>query len=121
LVSHRNGNLSADLLILILAIAMGLQAVAGKKINLSSIPTIVFTSTLTNIVISVTDLLARGKFALSSDTKRQMASFCAYFAGAVMAGLLSFFDFSIVIVLPLAAVAICLGIHIREIRIREMV
>jgi uncharacterized membrane protein YoaK (UPF0700 family) len=118
---HRNGNLSADLLILILAIAMGLQAVAGKKINLSSIPTIVFTSTLTNIVISVTDLLARGKFSLSSDTKRQMASFCAYFAGAVMAGLLSFFDFSIVIVLPLAAVAICLGIHIREIRIREMV
>jgi uncharacterized membrane protein YoaK (UPF0700 family) len=121
IISHRNGNLSADLLILILAIAMGLQAVAGKKINLSSIPTIVFTSTLTNIVISVTDLLARGKFSLSSDTKRQMASFCAYFAGAVMAGLLSFFDFSIVIVLPLAAVAICLGIHIREIRIREMV
>ena len=120
-VSHRNGRPSADLLILILAIAMGLQAVAGKKINLSSIPTVVFTSTLTNIVISVTDLLARGKFSLPDDTKRQMGSFCAYFAGAVIAGLLSFFNFSIVIGLPLAAVAISLGIHLRKIRVPEAV
>jgi uncharacterized membrane protein YoaK (UPF0700 family) len=113
-LSHRSGRPSADLLILILAIAMGLQAVAGKTINLSSIPTIVFTSTLTNIVISVTDLLARGKFSLPADTKRQIAAFCAYFTGAVIAGLLSFFDFSIVIVLPLLAIVICLGVHIRE-------
>ena len=120
-VSHRNGRPSADLLILILAIAMGLQAVAGKKINLSSIPTVVFTSTLTNIVISVTDLLARGKFSLPDDTKRQMGSFCAYFGGAVIAGLLSFFNFSIVIGLPLAAVAISLGIHLRKIRVPEAV
>jgi uncharacterized membrane protein YoaK (UPF0700 family) len=120
-VSHRNGRPSADLLILILAIAMGLQAVAGKKINLSSIPTIVFTSTLTNIVISVTERLARGKFSLHGDTKRQLGSFCAYLAGAVIAGLLSFFNFSMVIGLPLAAVAISLGIHHRKIRVPEAV
>jgi len=120
-VSHRNGRLSADLLILILAIAMGLQAVTGKKINLSSIPTVVFTSTLTNIVVSLTDLLARGNFSLPKDTKRQMASFWAYFAGAVMAGLLSFFGFSVVIVLPLVAVAISLWLHLRKIRVPEAV
>jgi uncharacterized membrane protein YoaK (UPF0700 family) len=119
--AHRSGRPSADLLILILAIAMGLQAVTGKKINLSSIPTIVFTSTLTNIVISVTERLARGAFSLQEDTKRQMASFCAYFAGAVIAGLLCFFNFNIVIILPLAAVAMSLVIHFRKIRVPERV
>jgi uncharacterized membrane protein YoaK (UPF0700 family) len=119
LLSHRAGGLAADLLILILAGAMGLQAVTGKKINLSSIPTIVFTSTLTNIVVSVTEHLARGKFSLQNDTKRQMASFCSYFAGAVIAGLLSFFNFGIVITLPLAVVAMSLLIQIRKIRIPE--
>jgi uncharacterized membrane protein YoaK (UPF0700 family) len=120
-VSHSNGRLSADLLILILANAMGLQAIAGKKINLSSIPTIVFTSTLTNIVISVTDVLARGKFSLPDDTKRQIVSFCSYFVGAVTAGLLSFFDFSIVITLPLAAITAAFAIHVRKTRIPNTV
>ncbi len=113
-VSHRNGNLSADLLILILAIAMGLQGVVGKKINLSNIPTIVFTSTLTNIVTAVTDNLVRGKITLSTDTRRQIVSFCLYFAGALFAGLLCFFNFSIVIILPLTAIAAAFAIHFQS-------
>jgi uncharacterized membrane protein YoaK (UPF0700 family) len=111
-VSHRNGRMSADLLILILAIAMGLQGVIGKKINLSSIPTIVFTSTLTNIVTAVTDTLARGRFSLGIDTKRQIVSFFLYFAGALAAGLMCFFDFSIVIILPFAAIAAAFLTHL---------
>lgn len=116
-VSHRNGSLPADLLILGLAIAMGLQGISGKKINLSSIPTIVFTSTLINIVVSVTNVLSRGEFVLPDDTKRQIVSFCLYFAGAVAAGLLCFLNFKIVIILPLAAVAASLIIHVRNTRI----
>jgi uncharacterized membrane protein YoaK (UPF0700 family) len=111
---HRSGCLPADFLILILAIAMGLQGVIGKKINLSSIPTIVFTSTLTNIVTSVTHSLARGEFSLSSDTKRQMTSFGLYFAGAFTAGLLSFCNLGMVILLPLAAIAAAFAIHLQN-------
>jgi len=113
-VSHRNGRPSADLLILILANAMGLQGVIGKKINLSSIPTIVFTSTLTNIVTAITENLARGNFSLSTDTKRQLVSFWLYFAGALAAGLLCFFNFSIVIFLPLAAIGAAFTLHFRK-------
>ncbi len=116
-VSHRSGRLSADLLILILAIAMGLQGISGKKMNISSIPTIVFTSTLINIVISVTNVVSRGELALPDDTKRQMVSFCLYFAGAAVAGSLCFFDFSIVIFLPLAAVAASFALHVLQTRI----
>jgi uncharacterized membrane protein YoaK (UPF0700 family) len=111
-VSHRNGRLSTDGLILILSIAMGLQSIVGKKINLSNIPTVVFTSTLTNIVIAVTDSLARGKTAFPTDTKRQLASFWLYFLGAFIAGLFVFFHFGIVIFLPFAAAASALYFHI---------
>lgn len=110
--SHRNGRPSTDVLILILSSAMGLQSICGKKINLSNIPTVVFTSTLTNIVISLTDFLARGKTAFPADTKRQLVSFCAYFIGAFTAGLFALFELSIIILLPLTAAILALGIHI---------
>lgn len=109
---YRHGRLSTETLILILSIAMGLQSICGKKINLSNIPTVVFTSTLTNIVIAVTDALARGKIAFPTDTKRQLASFWLYFFGAFAAGLLVFFHLGIVILLPLIAAAITLFIHV---------
>lgn len=112
--THRNGLLSTDVLILILSIAMGLQSICGKKINLSNIPTVVFTSTLTNIVIAVTDALSRGKTALPEDTKRQLASFFGYFAGAFLAGLLTFFDVKIIIFLPLAITAAALTIVAKQ-------
>jgi uncharacterized membrane protein YoaK (UPF0700 family) len=112
--SHRNGRPSTDVLILILSSAMGLQSICGKKINLSNIPTVVFTSTLTNIVIAVTEILARGKTGLPADTKRQIIAFCMYFIGAFTAGLFSFGNFSIIIVLPLTAAAVALGIHMSK-------
>jgi uncharacterized membrane protein YoaK (UPF0700 family) len=110
--SHRNGYLSTDVLILILSSAMGLQSICGKKINLSSIPTVVFTSTLTNIVIAVTEALALRR-SLTTDTKRQLVSFSLYFAGAFIAGLLAFFNLRIIIFLPLAAAVSALWIHTR--------
>ena len=71
--------LTVDGLILILSIAMGLQSICGKKINRSNIPTVVFTSTLTNIVIAVTDSLARGKSRLSNRYQAPAWIFLAVF------------------------------------------
>jgi uncharacterized membrane protein YoaK (UPF0700 family) len=111
--SHLNGTFWANILILLLAMSMGLQSIVGKKVNLSNIPTVVFTSTLTNIVIALTDLLASGKFAPSPDTKRQMASFLLYFSGALIAGLMVYWQMSAVILLPYGAVTLAV---IRQLR-----
>jgi uncharacterized membrane protein YoaK (UPF0700 family) len=106
--SHVNGRPSTDLLILLLSTAMGLQSITGKKINLSGIPTIVFTSTLTNIVIAIATSLASRRFTLATDTKRQIASFSLYFFGAFAAGVMVLFDLKALILLPAAAVATAL-------------
>jgi uncharacterized membrane protein YoaK (UPF0700 family) len=113
LSAHVNGAFWTEILILLLATSMGLQSIVAKKINLSNIPAVVFTSTLTNIVMALTDLLASGKFIPTADTKRQMASFLLYFSGALMAGLLVYLQVSAVILLPYGAVVWALIRHRR--------
>lgn len=100
-----------DAVILMLAVAMGVQSISAKKINLSNIPSVVFTSTLANIVIGITDALAEGKPALPADTRRQLASFFLYFLGACSAGMLVFVQPLYVILLPLGAIAAALLIY----------
>jgi uncharacterized membrane protein YoaK (UPF0700 family) len=107
-VGHKNGSLAADVLISLLAVAMGLQSIVGKKINLSNIPTVVFTSTLTNLVIGLTDALAQEKFVLPTDTKRQATSFFLYFFGALVAGILAYLKIAVLVVLPAGAIFLCL-------------
>jgi uncharacterized membrane protein YoaK (UPF0700 family) len=101
---HRNGSFSADAIILLLSFCMGMQGIVGKRVNLSNIPTVVFTSTLTNIVIALTDMLASGVYAVPKDTKRQCASFLMYFLGALSAGFAVHFQAGILIFLPVLAV-----------------
>ena len=101
---HRNGNISAYTIILMLAFCMGMQGIVGKRVNLSNIPTVVFTSTLTNIVIGLTDMLASGVYTVPKDTKRQCASFLMYFLGALGAGFAVHFQATILIFLPVLAV-----------------
>jgi uncharacterized membrane protein YoaK (UPF0700 family) len=105
---HRNGDPGTYGVILLGAVAMGMQSIVGKRVNLSNIPTVVFTSTLTNIVIGVTEMLASGKFAVPKDTKRQVASFLMYFVGALATGYAVFFAFPWFVVIPLAAVVLAL-------------
>jgi uncharacterized membrane protein YoaK (UPF0700 family) len=100
---HRNGSLSGDGIIALLATAMGLQSIIGKRINLANIPTVVFTSTLTNIVIGLTDMLASRKYAVPRDTWRQCASFLMYFIGALAAGFGVYYQWQLLIFLPLLA------------------
>jgi uncharacterized membrane protein YoaK (UPF0700 family) len=110
---HRNGSLSGDAVILLLAFSMGLQSIVGKRVNLSNIPTIVFTSTLTNIVIAFTDMLANRKYAMPLDTRRQCVSFSLYFFGALVAGIAVFFQLGVLIFLPLLGVAGAFGMTLR--------
>lgn len=46
-------------LILLSAAGMGIQSVAARRINLPGIPTVVFTSTLTSIVMAATEAVLR--------------------------------------------------------------
>lgn len=109
---HPNGSTMTDLLIALFAVSMGAQSIIGKKVNLSNIPTVVFTSTLTNMVIGITDALAEKKFVLPKDTKRQMTSFCLYFFGALIAGILAYLNLAILIFLPVAIIAAALWIKL---------
>lgn len=111
-VPRANGSLAADLLITLFAVSMGLQSIIGKKIGLSNIPTVVFTSTLTNMVIGITDALSEKKFVLPKDTKRQMTSFFLYFFGAVIAGILAYLNLGILILLPVGIIAAALWIKL---------
>jgi uncharacterized membrane protein YoaK (UPF0700 family) len=110
---HPNGSARADTLITLLSLAMGFQSIVGKKINLSNIPTVVFTSTLTNLVIGIADTIVNKKRELPEDTKRQIGSFLLYFAGALCAGFMVFFDFMFVVALPLLAVSATLLIQLK--------
>ena len=86
-------------LIVVSAAGMGLQSVAARRMNLPGIPTVVFTSTLTNIVAAGTDtMLGRGPFPFSA--KRQVA----VFAGTLVAGALASRDIELLVLLPLGAV-----------------
>ncbi|HEY7299355.1 MAG TPA: YoaK family protein [Xanthobacteraceae bacterium] len=98
-------------LILVSAVAMGIQGITARYIHSPGINTIVFTSTLISIVISLAELLTRrsANGELTADTKRQIGIFLAYGFGAVLAGLLIAAFLPIVGWIPVAAVLIALG------------
>jgi uncharacterized membrane protein YoaK (UPF0700 family) len=100
-----NGSFGRDAIITLLATSMGLQSIIGKRLNLSNIPTVVFTSTLTNIVIGLTELMANRNLKFPTDTKRQCGAFMLYFMGALTAGFCLHFNVGIFIFLPVLAAA----------------
>jgi uncharacterized membrane protein YoaK (UPF0700 family) len=98
-------------LILLSSIGMGIQGVVARCIKSPGINTIVFTSTLVNIVMSLTRTLARRSegHGVPSETKRQIRAFLAYGFGAVLAGVLVGPALSIVAWIPALAVLTALG------------
>jgi uncharacterized membrane protein YoaK (UPF0700 family) len=94
--------------IVVLAIAMGLQAVVGQMISLS---TIVFTTTLTRLVGSITDAIVTANAGALQGSGVQLALLVSYLAGALLAGVLSFQRISGVVLLPLAGVTLALAAH----------
>jgi uncharacterized membrane protein YoaK (UPF0700 family) len=93
-------------LIILSALAMGLQGGIGRAIGATGIPTIVVTSTLTAIVGSLAErALARQKPLASPVARQQIAAFLAYLVGAVLSGIAVCSGWLVVApFLPLAAV-----------------
>lgn len=99
---------SDHLQILLLAVAMGLQAVIGQTI---SVTTIVFTTTLTKLVGTIADSIATGDTSGLKDVKIQSAVVVSYLFGALLAGALIVRKVDEVVLLPFMGVALALGLH----------
>jgi uncharacterized membrane protein YoaK (UPF0700 family) len=102
---------SDHLQILLLAVAMGVQAVIGQTISLT---TIVFTTTLTKLVGTIADSLANGDALGLKDVKIQSAVVISYLFGALLAGALIVRKVDAVVLLPFTGVALAFTVHQRR-------
>jgi len=105
---HAISSPSDHLQILLLAVAMGIQAVAGQTISPT---TIVFTTTLTNLVSTVVDSIANGGVFGLKDVKIQSSVVVSYLFGALLSGALIVHKIGGVVVLPFLAVTTAFLIH----------
>lgn len=99
---------SDQLHILVLAVAMGFQAVIGQTISQT---TIVFTTTLTKLVGTIADSIANRDTLGLKDVKMQISVVVAYLFGALLSGALIVHKVESVVLLPFAGVGISLLIH----------
>jgi uncharacterized membrane protein YoaK (UPF0700 family) len=100
-------------LIVVASSGMGIQSVAARLVSRPGITTVVFTSTLTSIVTSVTEVMLRPPHRLPFATKRQIGMFLIYGVGAAIAGLLASRGAWWLAFLPFVAVAGAAGFHYR--------
>jgi uncharacterized membrane protein YoaK (UPF0700 family) len=99
---------SDHLQILLLAVAMGFQAVIGQSISLT---TIVFTTTLTKLVGTIADSVANGDVSGLKDVKIQSAVVVSYLFGALLSGALIVHKAEEVVLLPFISVALAFTMH----------
>ena len=106
-------------LILLSAIAMGLQGAVGRAMRISGIPTIVVTSTLTAIIGTIAEkILSRERPILATPTRHQITSFLLYLASAALAGFaLTRWRDALPFVPPAAVLALVLGLRSRMLRL----
>jgi uncharacterized membrane protein YoaK (UPF0700 family) len=102
---------SDHLQIVLLAVAMGLQAVIGQTISLT---TIVFTTTLTKLVGTIADSIANGDVSGLKDVKIQSSVVVSYLFGALLAGALIVRKAEEVALLPFIGVAVAFALHRRS-------
>jgi uncharacterized membrane protein YoaK (UPF0700 family) len=94
--------------IVILAVAMGLQAVVGQMVSLS---TIVFTTTLTRLVGGITDAIASRSSTGLGEVRDQITLVASYLLGALFAGILAVHKMGGVVFLPLGGVTVAFTAH----------
>jgi uncharacterized membrane protein YoaK (UPF0700 family) len=99
---------SDHLQILLLSLAMGLQAVIGQTISLT---TIVFTTTLTKLVSAIADSIYQGSRLGLKDVKIQSSVVVSYLFGALVSGTLIVHRVNAVVILPLIGVSAALAVH----------
>ncbi|HEV2955159.1 MAG TPA: YoaK family protein [Xanthobacteraceae bacterium] len=90
-------------LIVLSALAMGVQGVAARQINVPQVNTIVFTTTIISVVTACTQALLRAS-GLPFATKRQIGMLLVYAAGAVLMAVLIAHESGTYVWLPLIAV-----------------
>ncbi len=102
-------------LIVLSAVAMGLQGGIGRAIGAPGIMTVIFTSTYTAIVSNLVErALGRQRPLVTAVTARQLGALSAYFAGAVVAAIVATQWRSLAPIIPLAAILILLaGLKLR--------
>jgi uncharacterized membrane protein YoaK (UPF0700 family) len=96
-------------LIVLGAGAMGIQSVAARAIDLPGIPTVVFTTTLTMIMMGLIRAVAPASGGVKPITWRQIGAMSAYLVGAAVAGLFAEIGPAVMALLPLVAVLVALG------------
>jgi uncharacterized membrane protein YoaK (UPF0700 family) len=99
---------SDHLQIVLLAVAMGLQAVIGQTLSLT---TIVFTTTLTKLVGTIADSIANGDVSGLKDVKIQSAIVVSYLFGALLSCALIVRKVDEVVLLPFIGVALAFAMH----------
>jgi uncharacterized membrane protein YoaK (UPF0700 family) len=106
-------------LIILSAVAMGLQAAVGRVIRIPGIPTTVITSTLTAIVGTLTErVLARDRPVFTALTRQQIGTFLVYLASAAVTGFAVSRLLACLPFVPLGAVlAMVLGLRLRLLRL----
>lgn len=102
-------------LIILSAIAMGLQGAVGRAIRISGIPTTVVTSTLTAIVATIAErLLAGDRPTVIAPTRLQIGTFLAYLASAVVTGFaVSRYSMAPAVIPLVCSLALVLGLKLR--------
>ena len=109
LTPHHAAHAPSDhLQILLLAVAMGVQAVIGQTV---SVTTIVFTTTLTRLVGTIADSIANGDSSGLKDVKIQSAVVVSYLFGALLSGALVVHRADAVVLLPLIGVALGFAVN----------
>ena len=89
-------------MILSSATAMGVQSVLARKINVAGVPSVVFTNTLTTILIGLTQALRRWEKP-GWATRQQLAALLAYAGGAVLIATLLWLSPALAVNLPWVA------------------
>lgn len=77
------GGVVLYILIVLSSLSMGLQSIAARLINIAGIPSVVFTNTITSIIIQVYECI-RKKTAISTTLMHQLAALFSYLAGAIV-------------------------------------
>ena len=91
-------------LIALSALAMGVQGVTARQINVPQVNTIVFTTTIISVVVSLVHGLVRPPRRVPFDTRRQIGILLVYAIGAAVAGLSIHREDGIYVWVPLVAV-----------------
>ena len=112
------GPFEVYLLIVLSALAMGLQGAVGRALQIPGIPTIVITSTLTALIGTLAErALSRDRRIVTPATWQQHVSFLIYLASAIGAGFAASRWLAWLPYVPLAGIVIlATGLRLRLLR-----